>query len=780
MQGQQNIQAVIRVRPLLPHEYKRGDQSLVDCLDDNATIQIFEDEKTAKARKDTVHAKMNASAKELRADHRTSMRFDSCFGPQATTEDLFCRSGIQNIVDSVCNGFAATVFAYGQTGAGKTHSLLGDESRKLVANRTGIIALATDAIMTQTAQNEGSSVHCTFSEIYAERVYDLLAPCKPPQHLRVRSGASSSFYVEGLAERPASSVQQVMTMVGNGLSNARVGAHALNAESNRSHRLLTLHVQTMDETGATRYGKLVLVDLAGSEDVRSTGSAGVMLKEASHINTSLFTLGKVIAAMARKEQGRRGGQKLVPYRDSVLTKLLADSLGGTSLCLILACVSPSSKHVEETQRTLAFACRARSIKNEPVIVMDPQDKLIADLKAEIQMLRTENAKLRDTQPFSHSVSEPDKSASKMYESDMGSSPTTAGGASGYGGDQYGGGGGGDRFERALMDLQITTEDPSRNSSSAVGDAAIRNLHISTGPKPGAGKGQCALLSEFDSSAYSLDMLAPNLGSTPDGRPESPYSALKQLGSPHGFSHGDIVNLPSTKPRKPKAASQTLPTSAPEYAPYMDSAAKKPPRRRQNSIGAGKKKPRSASAHRTRRKSAAKPSDWAQALAANAASEWSKPKATGTKKGKRPAKQHVSLDVAGSIGGNDPKAFDDWEARMLQNWEAAYSEVLNDFKPDADESKVRKRMSRLPNSQNSRKSKQDKLKNSRYDESGGGGWNSSVDLSFANNSASKASNDEFDPDAELKKMKKEILLKQLEQQRNTEERKRNKMRGYNLR
>ena len=128
---------------------------------------------------------------------------------------------------------------------------------------------------------------------------------------------------------------------------------------------------------------------------------------------------------------------------------------------------------------------------------------------------------------------------------MGSSPTTAGGASGYGGDQYGGGGGGDRFERALMDLQITTEDPSRNSSSAVGDAAIRNLHISTGPKPGAGKGQCALLSEFDSSAYSLDMLAPNLGSTPDGRPESPYSALKQLGSPHGFSHGDIVNLPST-------------------------------------------------------------------------------------------------------------------------------------------------------------------------------------------------------------------------------------------
>ena len=141
---------------------------------------------------------------------------------------------------------------------------------------------------------------------------------------------------------------------------------------------------------------------------------------------------------------------------------------------------------------------------------------------------------------------------------------------------------------------------------------------------------------------------------------------------------------------------------------------------------------------------------------------------------------MSLDVAGSIGGNDPKAFDDWEARMLQNWEAAYSEVLNDFKPDADESKVRKRMSRLPNSQNSRKSKQDKLKNSRYDESGGGGWNSSVDLSFANNSASKASNDEFDPDAELKKMKKEILLKQLEQQRNTEERKRNKMRGYNLR
>eukprot|EP00656_Telonema_subtile_P024361 TRINITY_DN2649_c0_g1_i7.p1 TRINITY_DN2649_c0_g1~~TRINITY_DN2649_c0_g1_i7.p1 ORF type:complete len:875 (-),score=200.16 TRINITY_DN2649_c0_g1_i7:159-2783(-) len=805
-----HVQAVVRVRPLLPHEANRGDQVLVDTLDDGCTVQIYEDATQTEARRNTIHSKFHATEQALRADHRTSMRFDACFSSQASTDQVFREGGVQAIVQSVCEGYAATVFAYGQTGAGKTHSMLGNDSEQLRSARSGIIALAADELINFTAGQEGSSVYLTFCEIYAERVYDLLDACSPPAPLKVRSGAANSFYVEGLAERPTASVSAVMSLVDSGLQNARVGSHALNSESNRSHRILTLHVHTQDDTGAARYGKLVLVDLAGSEDVRVTGSSGVMLKEASNINKSLFTLGKVISTMARKAQKRGGGSNIVPYRDSMLTKLLADSLGGASMCLILACVSPSSRHNEETQRTLGFACRARSIKNEPVVVMDPQDKLIADLKAEIQMLRTENATLKRTPQaapapvlpaasLSHSISvstqfqreleeerqrhldlqsalfQPKMSHPKLTQSFHMESeeptdveqhhaqhspvqhtlPSYAPTVPHSRASQHSTAGSTQSTQHTMPAYAPTAPAHHREEGHTMNN---RPAPVLTSKQPHASTGfgpDSSLLRDFDMGAYTLDYTnLPSGAQESPTRPLSPFSALQQLTSPV---------RPAAQKTNPMLARQrrTLPSSAPEQSPYgLNGKGKKPARRSASGKGT---KTRATSARRTRKRCQSQnqsqpqnqPSEWARAMVSNVASGWSQ---------KKQPTDHVALDAS---GGGNAKAFDDWESRMLSNWENAYKEVLDDFNHEANKGSGRRKPPVKP-LKGAREPK------GRYNEAAkgvGSGWNSSVDLGRFNTPDKGTAG--MDPSAQLRQMNKQILLKQLEHQRNLEERKREK-------
>ena len=190
-----------------------------------------------------------------------------------------------------------------------------------------------------------------------------------------------------------------MAVVSEGHRNRRVGSHEMNMDSSRSHSLLTLHLESEsidpdDGHMMVKFGKMVFVDLAGSERLKESKAMGVTLTETGAINKSLFTLGKVISQLAKKAKGKGGGKDFVPYRDSKLTKLLMDSLGGSCMTLMIACCSPAESFLEETLSTLNYATRARNIQNRPMVQMDPKEQLIFNLRQEAKLLRLENEFLR--------------------------------------------------------------------------------------------------------------------------------------------------------------------------------------------------------------------------------------------------------------------------------------------------------------------------------------------------------------------------------------------------
>ena len=216
----------------------------------------------------------------------------------------------------------------------------------------------------------------------------------------MRWNIRNGFFVQDLFVVECENTSDVMAVVKEGHRNRRVGSHELNMDSSRSHSLLTLHLESESidsDDGHTmvKFGKMVFVDLAGSERLKQTQSDGVTLKETGNINQSLFTLGKVISALGSvKHKNKSKDSKFVPYRDSKLTKLLMDSLGGSCLTLMVACCSPSEAYLEETLSTLNYATRARNIQNRPMIQMDQKEQLIFNLRQEVKLLRLENDFLR--------------------------------------------------------------------------------------------------------------------------------------------------------------------------------------------------------------------------------------------------------------------------------------------------------------------------------------------------------------------------------------------------
>ena len=230
------------------------------------------------------------------------------------------------------------------------------------------------------------SVRASFAEIYNEQVYDLLNLQSGP--LQVRWNIRNGFFVQDLFVVECENVSDVMAVVSEGHRNRRVGSHEMNMDSSRSHSLLTLHLESEsldpdDGHMMVKFGKMVFVDLAGSERLKESKAMGVTLTETGAINKSLFTLGKVISQLAKKDKmGNQKGKEFVPYRDSKLTKLLMDSLGGSCMTLMIACCSPAESFLEETLSTLNYATRARNIQNRPMVQMDPKEQLIFNLRQE--------------------------------------------------------------------------------------------------------------------------------------------------------------------------------------------------------------------------------------------------------------------------------------------------------------------------------------------------------------------------------------------------------------
>ncbi|EIE26130.1 kinesin-domain-containing protein, partial [Coccomyxa subellipsoidea C-169] len=271
------------------------------------------------------------------------------------------------IVENCLAGYNSCIFAYGQTGSGKTYTMSGPSGSvgHLNNEEQGLIPRVFDHLFTRIArmQSRQVSCKCSFLEIYNENITDLLSPSEA--HLQIREDAARGPYVENLCEEEVSSVDDVARLLARGQAARRVGETNMNRESSRSHSVFTctLESRTTDESGITNIlrSRLNLVDLAGSERQKSSGAAGERLREASSINKSLSSLGLVIMSLVDVQ---RGAQRHVPYRDSRLTYLLQDSLGGNSKTIMVANISPASANLAETISTLRFAQRAKSIKNK--------------------------------------------------------------------------------------------------------------------------------------------------------------------------------------------------------------------------------------------------------------------------------------------------------------------------------------------------------------------------------------------------------------------------------
>uniref|UniRef100_A0A8K9VG87 Kinesin-like protein n=1 Tax=Oncorhynchus mykiss TaxID=8022 RepID=A0A8K9VG87_ONCMY len=358
-----SVKVVVRCRPLNQKERSMGHKQAVSVDENRGTITVNKLETTHEPPK--------------------TFTFDTVFGPDSKQLDVYNLTA-RPIIDSVLEGYNGTIFAYGQTGTGKTFTM---EGVRAVPELRGIIPNSFAHVFGHIAKAEGDTrflVRVSYLEIYNEEVRDLLGKDQM-QRLEVKERPDVGVYIKdlsGYVVNNADDMDRIMTM---GHKNRSVGSTNMNEHSSRSHAIFTITIECsekgMDGDQHVRMGKLHLVDLAGSERQGKTGATGQRLKEATKINLSLSTLGNVISALVD------GKSTHVPYRNSKLTRLLQDSLGGNSKTMMCANIGPADYNYDETISTLRYANRAKNIKNKARINEDPKDALLRQFQKEIEELR---------------------------------------------------------------------------------------------------------------------------------------------------------------------------------------------------------------------------------------------------------------------------------------------------------------------------------------------------------------------------------------------------------
>jgi len=286
----------------------------------------------------------------------TLFTFDRILPPKTTQADAFEAIAKETVAD-ILKGYNGSIFAYGQTGSGKSHSMFGvkEETGKM----RGVIPRAADELFAGIANSdelEEVTIRCSFLEVYREQIRDLLQPKNTG--LKVRELPNGDVYVQNLSDEYVASCEEIMQLLAVGEKNRSVAATDMNEVSSRSHSVLIIVVNQKLKDGSVRVGKLNLADLAGSERVERTNASGQTLEEAKKINQSLSALGNCINALTDTSRTH------VPFRDSTLTFLLKDSLGGNTKTTLLVCASEEDNDAAETMSTLQFAKRAKSIKNK--------------------------------------------------------------------------------------------------------------------------------------------------------------------------------------------------------------------------------------------------------------------------------------------------------------------------------------------------------------------------------------------------------------------------------
>ncbi|XP_025836981.1 kinesin-like protein KIF12 isoform X2 [Agrilus planipennis] len=387
-QVENNIHVVIRVRPLNSKEIRCGDTSTVDFPGNGQIL---------------VHGMPNGNSNQK----EKTFSYDAVFEPASSQEDVFEFCGIKELIEMAVEGFRCTAFCYGQTGSGKTHTLTGPPGlflqRPTAYHKDHGLILRSFVYLFQLL-DKSSEIHYTlrasFLEIYNEKIIDLLNLGSSRKPLPIRwSKKARGFFVENLFTVVCEELDDLIAVLEEGMRNRSVGKHNMNEYSSRSHTILTINItsEIAAEGGVfiSRTGKLNFVDLAGSEVTKKTQSGGKTLEEANNINKSLMVLGYCISSLS---DPKRIGTH-IPYRDSNLTKLLADSLAGNGVTLMIACISPAKSNQSESVNTLRYASRAKKIKTKPAVLMDPREALILNLKREITTLQSENDHLKTALNF---------------------------------------------------------------------------------------------------------------------------------------------------------------------------------------------------------------------------------------------------------------------------------------------------------------------------------------------------------------------------------------------
>ncbi|XP_063779292.1 kinesin-like protein KIF13A isoform X4 [Pseudophryne corroboree] len=374
------VKVAVRVRPMNRREMDLNTKCIVEMEGNQTVLQP-------------------PPANSKQGDNRKPPKvfaFDYCFWSMDETntskyagQEVVFKCLGEGILDNAFQGYNACIFAYGQTGSGKSFSMMGS------ADQPGLIPRLCCALFLRATEEENDSqtfkVEVSYMEIYNEKVRDLLDPKGSRQSLKVREHNVLGPYVDGLSQLAVTKFEDIESLMSEGNKSRTVAATNMNEESSRSHAVFSIIVtQTLYDhqsgNSGERVSKVSLVDLAGSERVSKTGAAGERLKEGSNINKSLTTLGLVISSLADQAAGK-GKNKFVPYRDSVLTWLLKDNLGGNSKTAMIATISPAADNYEETLSTLRYADRAKRIVNHAVVNEDPNARVIRELREEVEKLK---------------------------------------------------------------------------------------------------------------------------------------------------------------------------------------------------------------------------------------------------------------------------------------------------------------------------------------------------------------------------------------------------------
>uniref|UniRef100_A0A667Y275 Kinesin-like protein n=1 Tax=Myripristis murdjan TaxID=586833 RepID=A0A667Y275_9TELE len=376
-----NIQVVVRCRPFNTVERKTS-YGVIDCDQNRKEVTVKTGGVNDKA-------------------SRKTYTFDMVFGPAAKQIDVY-RSVVCSILDEVIMGYNCTVFAYGQTGTGKTFTMEGERSPDGQFTweedpLAGIIPRTLHQIFEKLSENGTEfSIKVSLLEIYNEELFDLLSPSEDvSERLQLFDDPRNKrgVVVKGLEEVTVHNKDEVYQILERGAAKRKTASTLMNAYSSRSHSVfsVTIHMKeiTLDGEELVKIGKLNLVDLAGSENIGRSGAVDKRAREAGNINQSLLTLGRVITALVEKRPH-------VPYRESKLTRILQDSLGGRTKTSIIATVSPSSSNLEETLSTLEYASRAKNIMNKPEVNQKLTKRtLIKEYTEEIERLKRDLAATRD-------------------------------------------------------------------------------------------------------------------------------------------------------------------------------------------------------------------------------------------------------------------------------------------------------------------------------------------------------------------------------------------------